>query len=92
MLWDNEAAARASRQRGLEGQPARERADALHFLSPVLARHAQASWGKAYSAYAEIGFPLGRNAPGRVVRLRAYGNAINVQQAAEFVRCTTDSD
>lgn len=37
-------------------------------------------------------FPLAHGVPGRVVRLRAYGNAINVQQAAEFVRCTTDSN
>ena len=36
--------------------------------------------------------PLVDGVPARVVRLRAYGNAINVQQAAEFVRCTTDSD
>lgn len=31
-------------------------------------------------------FPLAHGVPGRVGRLRAYGNAINVYQAAEFIR------
>lgn len=31
--------------------------------------------------------PLAHGAPARVGRLRAYGNAINAQAAAEFIRC-----
>lgn len=33
----------------------------------------------------EIGFPLGKNIPARVARLRGYGNAIVPQCAAEFI-------
>lgn len=32
-------------------------------------------------------FPLAHGAPSRVGRLRAYGNAINAEAAAEFIRC-----
>lgn len=77
--------ASASCERGLEGQPTRELADAVHFLSSLLARHAHSAWGDAYAAYAEIGFPLGHNAPSRVGRLRAYGNAINAEAAQAFI-------
>ena len=35
-------------------------------------------------------FPLVTGAPGRLGRLRAYGNAINAQVAAEFVRACMD--
>jgi DNA (cytosine-5)-methyltransferase 1 len=31
-------------------------------------------------------FPLADGHPTRVVRLRAYGNALNAEQAAEFIR------
>lgn len=86
MLWDREAAARASRGRGLEEQRVRELADALHFLSPVLARYAQEAWGEAAEAHAEIGFPLGKGHVARAPRLRGYGNAIVPEVAAAFVR------
>ena len=33
-------------------------------------------------------FPLAHGAPGRVVRLRAYGNAIDAEAAAEMIRAT----
>ena len=36
-------------------------------------------------ALEEIGFPLGKNIPARVARLRGYGNAIVPQCAAEFI-------
>ncbi|WP_081048566.1 DNA cytosine methyltransferase [Xanthomonas translucens] len=85
MLWDSEAAARTSRGRGLEEQRVRKLADALHFLSPVLARHAQEAWGQAAEAHAEIGFPLGKGHAARVGRLRGYGNAIVPQQAEQFI-------
>lgn len=35
-------------------------------------------------------FPLADGLPARVVRLRGYGNAINPQQAAEFIRAVMD--
>lgn len=84
-LRDGEALASSPRQRGLDGQPTREPSDAVRVLSCILARHAQAAWGDAYAAYAEIGFPLGRDSRSRVGRLRAYGNAINAQQAQIFI-------
>nr|UVX56712.1 MAG: C-5 cytosine-specific DNA methylase [Bacteriophage sp.] len=37
------------------------------------------------AAFEEIGFPLGRDIPARVARLRGYGNAIVPQCAAEFI-------
>lgn len=37
----------------------------------------------------EIGFPLGRDIPARVARLRGYGNAIVPQVAAEFIKAFT---
>ena len=85
MLWDHEAVAGASRQRGLDGQLAGEPADLVHLLSPLLARDAHQAWGEAIAADAEIGFPLGTGSPARVGRLRGYGNAIVPQVAAEFV-------
>lgn len=55
---DDDRQAGASRQCGLEEQPAGERADPMSFLSSLLARHALEAWDSAYAAYAEIGFPL----------------------------------
>jgi len=75
-----------SHQRGLDGQLPGEPSNPVHILSSLLARHAQAAWGHAYSTYAEIGFPLAHGARSRVGRLRAYGNAINAAAAEEFIR------
>lgn len=36
-------------------------------------------------------FPLAHGAPARVGRLRAYGNAINAQQAQIFIECALDA-
>ncbi|EON11954.1 phage methyltransferase [Pandoraea sp. SD6-2] len=36
-------------------------------------------------------FPLAHGAPARVGRLRAYGNAINAEAAAEFIRCAREA-
>jgi len=90
----------APRRYGLAEQQAGERADAVPFLSSLLARHALAEWDDAYAAHAEIGFPLAHNARSRVGRLRAsglkssnrvgrlkgYGNAINAEAARAFIR------
>ena len=85
MLWHHEAVARSPCERGLDGQHDRECADAVHFLSPILARYTQAAWGDAYQAHAEVGFPIGHGSLSRVGRLRAYGNAIVPQAAAEVI-------
>ena len=48
--------------------------------------------GKARRIPAEPGlFPLAHGVPGRVGRLRAYGNAINPYVAAAFVRAATEA-
>jgi len=85
MLRDAEAVTRASCERGLDGQPTGERADALRVLSSILARHTSEAWLNAYEAHASIGFPLERNGRARVVRLRGYGNAIVAPAAQVFI-------
>ena len=85
VLRIGEAATGPSRERGLVGQPAGEPADAVHLLSSLLARHAYQAWGDAYSAHAEVGFPLGRDSVARVGRLRGYGNAIVAPVAQAFI-------
>ena len=77
--------ARASQERGLDGQRPDEHTDALRVLSSILARHAQAAWGEAFRRHAADAFPLIVGAPGRVGRLRAYGNAIVAPLAREFI-------
>lgn len=71
--------------RGIDGPPcgfespeqrAEQSPDVVRVLPLILARHAQAYWRAATSAYA---------ATGRVGLLRGYGNAIVPQVAAEFV-------
>jgi DNA (cytosine-5)-methyltransferase 1 len=89
-MWLLEATGSASHQRGLDGQSSGERADIVRVLSCILARHAQAAWGEAYKTYAAVGFPLSTGEPARVGRLRAYGNAIVPQVAAEVVSAYLD--
>ena len=85
MLWDGQAASCASRQRGLDEQQSMESANALRVLSSVLAFHAQAAWAEAYAENARNAFPLAHRVPARVGKLRAAGNAIVPQVAAEFI-------
>lgn len=78
-------AACASSGRGLDEQQPEQPANALCVLSSVLARHAQEAWPQAIAADAEVGFPIGTGSLARVGKLRAYGNAIVPQVAAEVV-------
>lgn len=85
---------RGPEQSGISSEPDRMAGTGLR-PGPVNGFWADADWlacrdGK-WRPVESGTFPLAHGVPGRVVRLRAYGNAINVQQAAEFVRCTTDS-
>jgi hypothetical protein len=84
-LRDHGSIAGAPCERGLAGQSIDQCADPLHLLSSILARHAQATWSDAYTAYAEIGFPLTTRALARVGRLRGYGNALNAEAARVFI-------
>lgn len=86
----DETAACPSCGRGLDEQRPRECADALHLLSSILARHAQATWGEAFDAHARATFPLAYGVPARMGRLRGYGNAIVPQVAAEFIKAYID--
>ncbi|MFY7925542.1 MAG: hypothetical protein ACOVN5_07005 [Aquidulcibacter sp.] len=79
-----------SRERRLDGQQTGECTDTLRILSSILARHAQEAWGRAYDAYAALGFPLAHGARSRVGRLRGYGNAINAAQAEAFCEAVQD--
>lgn len=85
-LWWHRTAARASCGRGLDEQRPREHSDIMRVLSSILARHAQTAWGEAFNENAAATHPLATGIPARVGRLRAYGNAINPWNGAEFVR------
>jgi len=63
-------------------QSAREPSNTLLALSFVLARHAEAHWRAAHDAHA---------ASNRAGQLRAYGNAIVPQVAAEFVSAVMET-
>jgi hypothetical protein len=81
-----EAAPCPSRQRGLDGQPTGEPANALLELSQVLARYSRQTGVEASWADACSGFPLSPRLPGRVGLLRGAGNAVVPQVAAEVVK------
>jgi len=84
-LRNRNEAASAPRQHGLEGQQAGEHPDLVSVLSSLLACAARETWGDAYAAHAEVGFPLAHQIANRVGRLRAYGNAIVAPQAQAWI-------
>jgi hypothetical protein len=86
MLRDGKTASGASCGRGLDKQSNSQSANFMRVLSSILAQHAQAAWGEAFDKNADDAFPLATGIPGRVGKLRAAGNAIVPQVAAEFIR------
>jgi hypothetical protein len=84
--------ARAPLRRELEEQLAGQPADPLQELSSIVAHHTAECWGDACRKKAgAASFPLANGADSRVGRLRAYGNAINAQAAAEFIRAAREA-
>ena len=94
VLWRNGEVGNPPHQRGLEGQPARELADAMRVLSSSMARFAQAAGYPVQYANAPASFPLecGGQGPSqnRVGRLRAYGNALDAETATNFIQAVTE--
>ena len=91
VLWDRQAASRASRGRGLDQQRPDQPSDALHFLSSILARHASQAWQEAVVANARVSFPLTEISDRRTGRLKAYGNALDAETATRFLEAVMAS-
>lgn len=91
MLRAEHRTSRSSHQHKLEGQPSGEHPDTLRVLSSILARHAHQAWSIAYTAYAELGFPLAHSAINRVMRLRGYGDGLCAPAAAEFIKAVMEA-
>jgi hypothetical protein len=91
MLRGDVAIARSSRGRRLDQQRPPESSNAMRVLSSVLARHARQAWGEAFDARAAATYPVTAGVPGRVGRLRGYGNAIVPQVAATFIEAALDA-
>nr|WP_240530412.1 DNA cytosine methyltransferase [Pseudomonas aeruginosa] len=86
------SAARTPLRRELAEQLAGQPSDPVRELSSILAHHAAQCWGNACREKAgAASFPLSHNAPSRVGRLRAYGNAINAEAATQFIAAYLDA-
>jgi hypothetical protein len=80
-----------SRGRGLDEQQSGEPTDPLRFLSQILAYHTEVCWRD--TGWQDVGsFPLAHNAPNRVGRLRAYGNAVDQEATREFIEATLERE
>ena len=90
MLSCDQPPSRTPRRRELAKQLGGKSSNAMRILSSILARHAQAAWDEAIEANARATFPLFVDAPSRVGRLRAVGNAICPQVAATFIASVMD--
>lgn len=77
--------ARSSYQWGRDGQRPSQHSDALQTLSWVLAQHAEAAWSAYRQTNAAPMALLAHNVPARVGKLKALGNAIVPQVAAEVI-------
>src|SRR5690606_33055506 len=85
------SAARTPLRRELAEQPSGEPSDPMRELSSIVAHYAEKCWGEACRQKAgAASFPLTRDAPARVGRLRAYGNAINAEAAKVFIEAVMD--
>lgn len=90
-VWGNQVPAGSPHQRGLDGQLAVESSNLVRVLSSVLARRASQAWGEAALSDAFSTFPLAHGAGNRMARLRGYGNAINAEVAATFIKAAIES-
>lgn len=92
VLRFDSSAARTPLRRELAEQLSGQPADPLQELSSILAHHAAQCWGEACREKAgAASFPLTHGAPGRVGRLRGYGNAINAEAARIFIETAMES-
>ena len=83
--------ARSSYQWGRDGQRPSQHSDALQALSWVLAQHAEAAWSAYRQTNAAPMALLAHNVPARVGKLKALGNAIVPQVAAEVIGAYLDA-
>jgi hypothetical protein len=87
---DSTRYARSSYQWGCDGQRPSQHSDALQALSWVLAQHAEAAWSAYRQTNAAPMALLAHNVPARAGKLRALGNAIVPQVAAEIIGAYMD--
>ena len=84
-LWDREQTTRSSRRWQPMEQRSSKYSDPMRELSWVLAQHVRALWEAYWRANATAYPLLSHGEKNRVGRLRAYGNAIVPQVAAEVI-------
>jgi hypothetical protein len=85
------AATRASRQRESRGQSPEQHSDSLYVLSWFLAQDAAQAWARYRRENAAPMALLENDAPNRVQKLRAFGNAIDLRPATAFVQAVSES-
>ena len=91
VLWFTEQPSYTSRGRGLDEQQSGEPTNPLRLLSQILAYHTEVCWRD--TGWQDVGsFPLAHNAPSRVGRLRAYGNAVDAEATREFIEATLEHE